>query len=75
MGDAPDFNDLVRDDPAAAWRACGRAKAHRPESGNGTGNLPLLDFTLWQGKPIPPRRWLVAQWLPWRHVTSLYGER
>jgi hypothetical protein len=44
MGDAPDFNDLVRDDPAAAWRACGRAKAHRPESGNGTGNLPLLDF-------------------------------
>jgi RecA-family ATPase len=29
-------------------------------------------FTL-QGKPVPQRRWLVPDWIPWRRVTGLYG--
>lgn len=25
------------------------------------------------GRPIPPRRWIVADWVPWQVVTGLYG--
>jgi hypothetical protein len=75
MGDRPDFNDLVMEDPAAAWQACGGARPYRPELGiDGPGNLRLLDFTVWQGRAIPERQWIVDGWVPKGHVTSLYGD-
>src|SRR5437870_1602264 len=35
--------------------------------------LRITDPTKFQGQPIPPRRWLVADWIPWGFVTGLYG--
>ena len=28
----------------------------------------------WQGLPIPERRWIINEWIPYHHVTSLYGD-
>lgn len=36
--------------------------------------LATFDPITWQGKPIPPRRWLVPDWIPDGTVTSLYGD-
>lgn len=33
---------------------------------------PVDPITL-QGKPVPERRWLVRDWIPWGTVTGLYG--
>jgi len=34
----------------------------------------LIDPQNWQGKKIPDRRWIVDNWLPYSHVTALYGD-
>lgn len=39
-----------------------------PQRGN------LIRVADWQGQPIPKRKWLVEDWLPVGHVTSLYGD-
>jgi RecA-family ATPase len=35
--------------------------------------LRITDPTRFQDQPIPPRRWSVADWIPWGFVTGLYG--
>jgi RecA-family ATPase len=35
--------------------------------------LQFIDPPKWQGKPIPERRWLVRDWIPWGLVTLLSG--
>jgi RecA-family ATPase len=35
--------------------------------------LQYLDFITLQDKPVPVRRWLVLNWVPWGRVTGLYG--
>ncbi len=34
----------------------------------------LIDPCALDGQPVPERRWLVPDWLPWGHVTALYGD-
>lgn len=38
--------------------------------------MPLnrLDFVAWQDRDLPARRWMVRDWIPLGHVTSLYGD-
>lgn len=36
--------------------------------------LKLIHPTLWHDAPIPPRLWLVQDWIPSGSVTSLYGD-
>jgi AAA domain len=35
--------------------------------------LQLIDPTTLHGLPVPPRRWLVPDWIPMARVTGLYG--
>jgi RecA-family ATPase len=36
--------------------------------------LPVLDPADWQGKDLPPRRWIVGDWIPEGAVTLLSGD-
>lgn len=36
--------------------------------------LDFLDPSTLAGKPVPPRRWIVQDWIPWLTVTGLYGD-
>jgi RecA-family ATPase len=36
--------------------------------------LQSIDLPYWQGRPVPERRWMVREWIPWGHVTALYGD-
>lgn len=36
--------------------------------------LNIINPTGWQGCAIPSRRWIVKNWLPYSHVTALYGD-
>ena len=47
------------------WRAAPGQKAAQP--------LSLSPVTL-AGKPVPPRRWLVPDWIPCSTVTGVYGD-
>lgn len=35
--------------------------------------LPVIDPSIWHEQPIPPREWMVADWLPLRQATYLTG--
>jgi RecA-family ATPase len=37
-------------------------------------NLNAIDPIAWAGKPVPPRRWLVSNMIPWGAVTLLGGD-
>lgn len=54
-----------------------REEARRRENGSGGGAGPeikLLDPITLQGKPVPPRRWLVPGLIPWRNVVLFSGD-
>ncbi len=34
----------------------------------------LIDPQNWQDKSVPDRRWIVNEWIPYSHVTALYGD-
>lgn len=36
--------------------------------------LRSIDLPWWQGRPVPERRWMVRDWMPWGYVTALYGD-
>ena len=36
--------------------------------------LNIINPTGWQDRAIPSRRWIVKNWLPYNHVTALYGD-
>jgi putative DNA primase/helicase len=36
--------------------------------------LRITDPITLQGLVVPERRWLVTDWIPWGHVTALYGD-
>lgn len=36
--------------------------------------LPVIPAGDWQGKPVPPRMWLVEPWLPMQRATLLTGD-
>jgi RecA-family ATPase len=36
--------------------------------------IELFDPTTLEGLDIPPRRWVVRDWIPWGYVTALYGD-
>jgi RecA-family ATPase len=58
-----------------ARRAMDEASAGQPQP-NGHDNSPPLtaiDPTTLHGLPIPPRQWLVPDWIPAARATSLYG--
>jgi RecA-family ATPase len=64
----------MSDDPVEAAIAARMAKA-KP---NGAGQTPLpplriIDPGVYQGKPVPERRWIVPDWIPVGYVTGLYG--
>jgi RecA-family ATPase len=52
--------------------ACGDDVDAEPEPASSRG--VVIDFLAWQGRSLPERQWLVLNWLPLRHVTSLYGD-
>jgi RecA-family ATPase len=39
-----------------------------------TAPLRIIDPRTLYGLPIPQRRWVVDQWMPWGQTTSLYGD-
>jgi RecA-family ATPase len=41
--------------------------------GKGRG-LPLIDPAEWEGVEVPPRQWIVHDWLPVGYVTADYGD-
>ncbi len=63
----------------AAEDAAAREQAKPNGHGGGeplNSDLPPLritDPTRFQGQPLPPRRWVVADWIPWGLVTGMYG--
>jgi hypothetical protein len=61
FGDA--FDDFDYGDPAP--KPPGRHDNSPP--------LPAIDPTSLHGLPIPPRQWLVPDWIPMSRATSLYG--
>jgi RecA-family ATPase len=70
------------DDDTAQHISATAASARDEESGpagNGYGDQPspqltFLDPTQWEGRPVPPRRWLVPHRLPLANVTMLNGD-
>lgn len=36
--------------------------------------LRSIDLPWWHGRPVPERRWMVRDWIPWGYVTALYGD-
>lgn len=36
--------------------------------------LRVVDVCALHGKPVPEREWLVGDWIPWGHVTAMYGD-
>jgi RecA-family ATPase len=51
-------------------------EAEEPPKPNGQDSSPALaaiDPTALHGLPIPPRHWLVPDWIPMARATSLYG--
>lgn len=36
--------------------------------------LRVVDVCALEGKPVPEREWLLDEWVPWGHVTALYGD-
>ncbi|MBK8210393.1 MAG: AAA family ATPase [Rhodospirillales bacterium] len=36
--------------------------------------LMSIDLPSWYGRPVPERRWMVRDWMPWGYVTALYGD-
>jgi RecA-family ATPase len=48
------------------WKPPSKEKDDEPR-------LRVIDVITLQDKPIPERRWLVRDWIPWARVTGLYG--
>jgi RecA-family ATPase len=63
-GDFPPGFDVLK----AQWTGNGHA-------GNDQSGEPLtpIDPASLDGVPVPPRRWLVADWIPMARATSIYG--
>jgi RecA-family ATPase len=57
-----------RTDGPATVLAYKRAEAPAPSP------LAPLDPIAWHGQEVPPRRWLVRNWIPDHAVTGLYGD-
>ena len=49
-----------------------RHKAERTEH-KAAAVLHVVDPTIFQGQPLPERRWIVPDWVPQDVVTGLYG--
>lgn len=64
------------DDAAAEAARKEAAEAAPRAKGNGIDRQPIryLDPITLQDKPVPQRRWLVLNWIPWCTVTGLYGD-
>ena len=72
------------DHPAAALLAEVRARRERgkaitaaqpgAETAEPLPALSVIDPTEWEGVPIPPREWIVPEWLPIGHTTLLYAD-
>lgn len=39
-----------------------------------SSSLRTISPAMLQGKPIPQRKWVVPDWIPWHCTTSLYGD-
>src|SRR5262245_50311737 len=35
--------------------------------------LKIIDVCEWEGVEVPPRQWLLPDWIPWRATTGIYG--
>jgi RecA-family ATPase len=66
---------MARLDEEAAAQAAFRAGQHAKPNGHSTDAEPLvwIDPTTLHGLPVPPRRWLVPDWVPMDRATALYG--
>jgi AAA domain/RepB DNA-primase from phage plasmid len=38
------------------------------------GRVATIDPADWVGKPVPPREWLIEEWVPMKKVTGFYGD-
>jgi RecA-family ATPase len=80
MSDTPDpmaFSDEEAADEALRKR--GRSPLHRRKNGRDDDDqresepLAPVDPATLDGIPIPPRQWLLPEWIPLARVTALYG--
>ena len=81
-GDLDHLEQLLRDLPEAepigppspsdeeAQSSAGQESKQQPSS----ESLVLVDPRTLAGMPIPPREWIVEDWLPFGHVTLSYGD-
>jgi RecA-family ATPase len=60
--------------PQGSGASCGGRTWQRTAEGQGSGSAGFLDPITLQDKPVPPRRWLVPDWVPWCTVTGFYGD-
>jgi len=69
--DTPTEEPVEPDDGRPQWQRDaqpGQAEEKPPEP------LKLIRPTIYQGKPVPPREWLVQDWIPMEVVTGVYGD-
>ena len=80
MMDAIEGREFLEEEErqAAAEKAAPRTNGHAGEHDDeqpqrSISRLRITDPTQFQDRPIPPRRWVVPDWIPWGYVTGLYG--
>lgn len=54
--------------------AAGAYSSDGAQSDDTRSALRSIDLLSWQGRPIPERRWMVRDWIPWGYVAALYGD-
>jgi len=73
VNDSVDFNDMLRRDGEDAVRAA-FDRNRRPFRTKSRAAWPILNPAAWEGRPVPPREWIVKDFIPARTVTLLSGE-
>lgn len=73
---------MAKDEGPIDFEEARRRKAEAEQRARGSGDpdaaapapLRWVDPISWQGQKPPAREWLVRDWVPWGHVTGLYGD-
>ncbi|MBK8211656.1 MAG: AAA family ATPase [Rhodospirillales bacterium] len=63
----------MRDD-VALQAIVDSAETYSPNPLQGEPPLRIINLPSWYGRPVPERRWMVRDWMPWGYVTALYGD-
>lgn len=71
------LTDLSEDAPANApdlSNIFDRPEINSTQTSGAVSGLAWIDPTGWAGEPIPPREWVVRDWIPKGEVTLLFGD-